>query len=590
LGKIKLLSEEIINQIAAGEIVERPASALKEIVENSIDAGARSISVFLGNGGKSKMVIEDDGEGMSREDLSLSIRRHATSKMHAANLFDINSYGFRGEALSSIASISAFSIESNGFGISVNAMEVSEVYPSSVVNGTRVTVANIFGFTPARLKFLKSDSVELSACLSTIENFALVKEGVNFEVRAGEQLVLSFKDDTIPHRISKIFGADLSERAVYFEEVDGDISVRGYLFHPLDSKYSSSLQRVFVNGRIVRDRTVSCALKNAYRDLIPSGRFAAAIVYVETDPFHVDINVSPTKSEIRFRDAERVQRSLTSIFRRHIGAFDETPLFSRMSLGNNAIDTSARLGPAASPRMSPPSATSTLTSPFKPLPKMASHSSDGGMAQPCGDKMHQVCGEQKQLDSLESRDFFGTPICQIFGMYIIAEKDDSIVIINQHAVHEKITQEKILKNMAKEDQQYLIRPEIIELTARQREFILSIKCVLEDVGFALEVIQNSLFISAIPAILPFDAASSFMANILETEDTDLSPIDLVRSSIANIACHRSIRAGRRLHLEEMRALLREMEGTPSIHQCNHNRPSFTVIRKDEIDKLFQRGS
>jgi DNA mismatch repair protein MutL len=614
LGKIKLLSEEIINQIAAGEIVERPASALKEIVENSIDASSKNICVFLGNGGKSKMVVEDDGEGLSRDDLLLSVRRHATSKMHSSNLFDICSYGFRGEALSSIASVSTFSIESNGFGVSVNSSGISEIYPSPFSNGTRITVSNIFGSTPARLKFLKSDNAELSACLSVIENFVFVKKNVNFEVRSGNQLIMAFKEGALEDRISKVFGADLFARSIYFEEMDESISIKGYLFHPLDSKYSSSMQRIFVNDRIVRDKTVSLSLKNAYMDLVPNGKFAAAIIFIEIDPFHIDVNVSPTKSEIRFRNIGYVQKALTATFRRNLSKFDKIPLYSQINLGNNALDTRVKLSSLISSEVqrthqlsssakylddntcspmithgehSPGSSRDLSGSSSLSIPLDSSHRPSKNLSlelsQNSSNSLSQdlalVHSEQKQFDSCEAKNFFGTPICQIFDMYIIAEKDDSIVVIDQHAVHEKITQEKILNSLTKESKQYLMRPEIIELTASQQDFIMSVKSELESVGFSIDLVQSSLFISAIPSILPMDSVSFFMANILESENAELAPVDLIKSSIANVACRSSIRAGRQLHLDEMKALLNEMERTESIHQCPHNRPSFTVKPK-----------
>jgi DNA mismatch repair protein MutL len=605
LGKIKLLSDEIINQIAAGEIVERPASALKEIVENSIDAASKNICVFLGNGGKSKIVVEDDGEGLSRDDLLLSIKRHATSKMRSVNLFDIQSYGFRGEALPSIASVSSFAIESNGFGISVNFSEPSDVYPSSIASGTRVTVSNIFGSTPARLKFLKSDNSELSACLSVIENFALVRDDVDFEVRSGNQLMMSFKKDTLDERVSKIFGPNLFEKSVYFDENNELVSAKGYLFHPLDSKYSTMSQKIFINGRAVKDKFVSLALRNAYRDLLPSGRFAAAVVFIDIDPFYVDVNVSPTKSEVRFRDHERVQKVLTDFFRKKLNKFDKMPMFSYVSFGNNAIDTAPQpvlrshepIHELIADRHLHNDRVLTMKPPAReesPEPYNA-NIEPIALETPKGQELIEPKivsterNEQKQFAHNEQERFFGSPVCQIFNMYIIAEKQDAIVIIDQHAVHEKITQEKMKNDLRKDAKQYLVRPETIELTDKQREFAVSIKTNLEDVGFSIDIVQNLLFIHAIPSILPQDAASSFITNVLETENTDLSPVDMIKSSIASIACHGSIRAGRKLTLDEMNALLNEMERTDSIHQCNHNRPSFTIISKGEIGKLFKRN-
>ncbi|MDR2598492.1 MAG: DNA mismatch repair endonuclease MutL, partial [Holosporales bacterium] len=326
MGRIKFLSNKLVNQIAAGEIVERPCAALKEIVENSIDANAKNIKIFLKRGGKEKIVVEDDGDGLLYDDLPMCIQRHATSKLSGTNLFEVKSYGFRGEALPSIAAVSNFSIESNGYGITVNFSEISDVFPSKITQGTVVTIESLFNQLPARLKFLRSDTAELSACVSAIQNFAIINDGINFTLRSEDRNILSFQSESIESRIASVFGSEMFERSVYFTESDGTISVQGYLFHPTDSKYSQDFQRIFVNSRLVKDRTISGALRSAFRDLIPSGRFAAAILFIEIDPFYVDVNVSPTKSEIRFRDVKYAQNMVTNSIKKNLKKFDRIAL------------------------------------------------------------------------------------------------------------------------------------------------------------------------------------------------------------------------------------------------------------------------
>lgn len=583
MGKIKLLSEQIVNQIAAGEIVERPCSALKEVVENAVDATAQNIHVFLKNGGKTKMVVEDDGEGLSSDDLPMCILRHATSKLSGMNLFEIQSYGFRGEALPSIASVSKFSIESNGLGISASFSEVSEVFPSKITNGTVVTIEDLFSRIPARLKFMKSDGNELSACISVIENFAIIHQYINFTVRSDDKYILSFQNDTLPERVARIFGGAIFERAIYFEEGDGTIRVKGYLFHPLDSKYSQEFQRVFVNGRIVKDKTVSVSIRNAYRDLVIPGRFAAALIYIEIDSFYVDVNVSPTKSEIRFRDTKYVQKVLTDSIRKNLQRFDRinhyhsqpSDVFANKEPVENqdiVIDTRVTdyLVDASDLRLMD-NANSILSKiSFSPPIKS------------------EPPNKFDAFNETGTEGEFGNPICQIFDSYILAEKDESIILIDQHAVHEKIIQEKLLNGLETENKQYLLNPEIIELTRRQQEFILENEHNILQCGFEIDLNHNLLLISAIPAIMDIQAAIQFITDITDSSE-NLMPIDVMRYKIADIACHNSIRAGRKMSPCEMRALLKQMEETSSIHQCNHHRPSFIKITKKQIEKLFHRG-
>jgi DNA mismatch repair protein MutL len=574
VGKIKLLSEQIINQIAAGEIVERPCSALKEVVENSIDAGAKNVYIFLKNGGKTKMVVEDDGEGLSSEDLSMCILRHATSKLSGMNLFEIQSYGFRGEALPSIASVSRFSIESNGLGLTANFSEVSDPFPSKITGGTVVTIEDLFSRIPARLKFMKSDGAELSACISVIENFAIIHRDVNFTVRSDDKCILSFQNDTLPERIARIFGRDIFERSIYFEEEDGTIVVKGYLFHPLDSKYSQEFQRTFVNGRIVRDKTISASIRNAYRDLVIPGRFAVSVIFIEIDPFYVDVNVSPTKSEIRFRDPRYVQKMLTDSIRRNLQRFDKVD----RGISSTSIGISENKDIVIDTRV-----TDYLIDESDLRLRDGSNSilSKISFSSPIKSERLDI------FDDFKMDNEFGEPLCQIFDSYIVAEKGESIILIDQHAVHEKITQEKILKELKTENKQHLLNPEIIELTRRQKEFISENEHNITQCGFEIQINNNLLMVSAVPAVMDIQTAILFINDIADSKE-DLLPIDVMRHKIADIACHNSIRAGRKMSHGEMQAMLKQMEETKSIHQCNHHRPSFIRITKEQIEKMFHR--
>lgn len=606
MSKIKLLSDDLINQIAAGEIVERPASALKELVENSIDANSKNIEIFLQNGGKSKLIIQDDGEGMSKSDLRMAIQRHATSKLHNDNLFDIRSYGFRGEALPSIASVSSFFIESQSFGINVDFSEESDIFPSSIENGTKVTVQNLFGKMPARLKFLKSDTVELTACLNFVENIALIRPDVNLSLRTDEKQILSFTSASLETRVSKILGSALFKKAIFFEEKEEYISVSGYLFHPLDNRYSQNFQRIFINGRVVRDKTVSLALKNAYKELVPAGRFAIAVIFIEIDPFHLDANISPTKSEVRFRDATSVQSFLTDSFRKNMHKFD---------MVSNEFEL-IRIAETRTFGKDFPSAKSKICQSFNPtshityFPKVAEEYSTV-----CSPKSDFICTTPMTEGALAldikpeeitpkpventpilkneaiKSSIYGRPLAQIFNSYIITEVEDGILIIDQHAVHEKITQTKIIKNLTRDNRQYLLKPEIIALSDSELEVAKSVFVGLNDCGFVAEIIQNSVMLTAIPSILTLDEALQFVHDILASNEFvhNMEILDVIRKKIADKACHNSIRFGRKLSLDEMNEILKQMEETPSIHQCNHHRPSFIKISKSQLEKMVQRG-
>ncbi|MDR1333582.1 MAG: DNA mismatch repair endonuclease MutL [Holosporales bacterium] len=572
MGKIKLLSEEIINQIAAGEIVERPAAALKEIVENSIDAGAKNVDVFLKNGGMGKIVVEDDGIGLSEDDIKMAIKRHATSKLTSDNLFDIRSYGFRGEAIPSIASVSRFSIESHNHGISVDFSEESSIYPSATTHGTKVTIEDLFSKLPARLKFLRSSGTELTHCLSVIENFALISESVNFTVRSDSGTLMTFKDDSIDDRVSKIFGEELFKRAVYFAEEDKAISVKGYLFHPIDSRHSQSYQKIFVNGRVVKDRVVAAAIRNAYRELIPGGRFAIAVVFITIDPFHVDVNVSPTKSEVRFRDCGYVQKMLTAAISRNLAKFDRIAAEIRIPIASEAA-----------------------------VPKRASYQrsleASYVMEGTTGLQIsHNILPpaeyEEPELPEIKSEPcFFGTPVVQLFDSYIVTVVDDGVFVIDQHAVHEKITQHKMMQSISVQNKRFISRSEVLQLSGKQLSIAQSMIDHINSCGFSAEIVQSSIIISAIPQIVNIAEAIGFIEDLLESNEfaADVNIVDIMKRRIADIACHNSIRFGRRLSIDEMIEITRQMEETPAIHQCNHHRPSFIKITKSQLEKMFERG-
>ena len=404
--------------------------------------------------------------------------------------------------------------------------------------------------------------------------------------------------------MSKIFGSALLKKAIPFEEKGEHIEVSGYLFHPLDNRYSQQFQRMFVNGRIVKDKTVSLSLRNAYKELIPAGRFAVAVIFIEIDPFHLDANISPTKSEVRFRDSASVQKFLTEAFRKNMHKFDKISnefeiirIAEKQARENDTTLEKPKFYQGYHPKFN-----------VANFPKIANKSpvlssskadfsekvamTDGSLAlaiQPENVEIQQV--EPLLPQDKRETSVYGEPLAQIFDSYIITEVEDGILIIDQHAVHEKITQTKIINNLTKENKQYLLKPEIIELNNSEQEVAKNILVNLNECGFSAEIIQKSIMITAIPSILKIEEALQFIHDILASDDfiNDMETLDIIRKKIADKACHNSIRFGRKLSIEEMKEILKQMEETPSIHQCNHHRPSFFKISKSQLEKMMMRG-
>lgn len=624
MARIQILSNEIINQIAAGEIIENPASVIKELVENSIDAGSTKINIFLQNAGRVKLIVEDNGSGISHEDLPLAVQRHATSKLTGVNLFDISSYGFRGEALPSIASISQFCIESNGKALHIDFGGEASLVASPIITGTRVSVQNMFDRIPARLKFLKSDNVELSHCLELIENFAITHPSINFTVDSPTKTLLSFISPDQKFRIEEVVGRELLSRSMYLEAADDIMSIRGYFGHPVDSRYFQSShgplysrhsQRIFINDRLVKDKIVSSAIKTAFKDLLPAGRLATCVLFIKINPFYLDINVSPTKSEIRFRDVNYIQKFIIQAIKKNLPQFDQISLdvddSNLINLPNTTISQST-MGNNVHYISRPINTTYTSEKHDKTEYELSDVSRDLDYKT----KMHSCINtdhtnlrfpktDQPQIDEEKNKllnerplaisfnkqeSFWGKPIGQLLDTYIICTTDDALVIIDQHAVHEKITMEKMLKNINIKSSQHLTRPEILDLTASQMLIAQEALSQLSQCGFVIELTTTSMLVSAIPAIMAPSDTRQFLYDIVENANiiNELEVKDTIRLKIANIACHNSIRAGRQLTNEEIEAVLYEMEHTESIHQCNHHRPCFVKINKRQLENIFER--
>ncbi len=608
INEIKQLDETVINKIAAGEVVERPASAVKELIENSIDAGSTDISIEVADGGKTLIRVTDDGHGMSDIDLPMALRRHATSKLKNSNLLEINSFGFRGEALPSLGAVGRLRIVSHKDGhdayeISVTGGEFSNTKPAARVLGTTIELRDLFYATPARLKFLRSNKSELKAITDTVKGLSISTPSVGFTLvdkTAGKSRTLlqvrKESDDSLDskkNRLSKVLGPEFAKNAIPIEVTREDINLSGYVCLPTYARASNAMQYFYVNSRQVRDKQLIGALRAAYLDFMPRDRSPAAAIYINCRSEFVDVNVHPGKAEVRFRDPQSVrslivtgvkqliaiegQRSSSTLSTAAIGAMRKENLdiisTSKKKFNNNLRGISY---------------TSNKLSSFKNIEPSFKETSEPSA--------RDFGTEDQSSEFSENFASFplGAPIAQFNENYIISQNDDGIVITDQHAAHERLVYEK-LKKQVKDNNievQALLVPEILELLEAEILMLLEYKDKLSDYGLKINQFGiNSIAVQEIPAILNSGNIKKLIGDILD-ELADLENSDSLEKKIyavlSRMACHGSIRSGRRLRIEEMNSLLREMENTPNSGQCNHGRPTHISLKLNDIERLFGR--
>jgi DNA mismatch repair protein MutL len=593
---IRQLDEVAINRIAAGEVVERPASAVKELVENALDAGARRIEVVIADGGRSLIRVTDDGCGMTAADLPLALSRHATSKIDGTDLLDIHSFGFRGEALPSLGAVGRLCITSrvageDGAQVRVEGGRIGPVRPASLSQGTVVELRDLFFATPARLKFLRSDRTEGQAVADVIRRLAMAEPFVTFVLRdatEGEDRTLFRADaeqgvlfDALKRRLATVMGRDFAENAVPLDAEREGHHLTGFAALPTYSRGAAVAQHLFVNGRPVRDKLLIGALKGAYADLLSRDRHPAAALFVDCDPQMVDVNVHPAKSEVRFRDAG-VVRGLIVTGVRH--ALAEHGQRTSSTLGAMALGAmQAEGGPARTYQMERPSAQAIRTgyTAQAPSPGFAD------FTVPFARTEEALVGEAEALP-------LGAARAQVHGTYIIAQTAAGVVIVDQHAAHERLVYER-LKAQARENgvaAQALLIPEIVELGAAEAARLLEMAGELARLGLGIEGFgPGAVAIRETPAALGQVDGTALLRDILdELADQGASGTlgARVDAILSRMACHGSVRAGRQMRGEEMNALLREMEATPSSAQCNHGRPTWVALSLADIERLFGR--
>ncbi|UWR22182.1 DNA mismatch repair endonuclease MutL [Sulfitobacter sp. S190] len=604
---IRQLDEAAINRIAAGEVVERPASAVKELVENAIDAGARRITVEYADGGKTLIRVTDDGCGIAGEDLPLALSRHATSKIDGTDLLNIHSFGFRGEALPSLGAVGRLSITSRAGGhdgaeINVSGGTAQPVRPAALNGGTVVTLRDLFYATPARLKFLRTDRAESQAIGDVIKRLAMAEPFVRFVLRdvsgdGGGREVFRVEAeqgdlfDALHGRLRQVLGRDFAENALPIDAEREGFHLSGFAALPTYSRGSAVAQYLFVNGRPVKDKMLTGALRGAYFDFLSRDRHPAAALFVDCDPTLVDVNVHPAKSEVRFRDPGLVRGLIVSALRHGLA---EAGHRASTTVANATLGA-MRAEPAGEARIYQMDRAGFAP---RPVPPVAEPQQGAGFAETRGmwGRVETPAPPSPEHSAApEPQDFpLGTARGQVHENYIIAQTATGMVIVDQHAAHERLVYEKLKKQMAQNGvaAQALLIPEIIELSAHDRAALLAVADDLARFGLTVEPFGgDAVAVRETPAILGEVNAEALIRDILdelEGEGESLLVQARIEAILSRVACHGSIRSGRWMRGEEMNALLREMEATPHSGQCNHGRPTYVELKLADIERLFGR--
>ena len=603
---IRQLDESAINRIAAGEVVERPASAVKELVENALDAGARRIAVDYADGGKTLIRVTDDGCGMTAEDLPLALSRHATSKIDGSDLLNIQSFGFRGEALPSLGAVGRLVLTSRaegheGVSLTVEGGRMGALRPAALTRGTVVELRDLFFATPARLKFLRSDRAEMSAIADVIKRLALAEPHVGFTLRdvsgGGEGRVVFRADpengdffDALHGRLARVIGSDFTDNALRIDLDREGLRLVGYAALPTYSRGSSVAQFLFVNGRPVLDKQLFGALRAAYMDVLSRDRHPAAVLNLICDPERVDVNVHPAKAEVRFREPALVRGLIVSGLRLALtgaGHRASTTVAEETLAAFRAEPTPQAAQPPRVYQMDRSSQQSLSRAYGVQAPAPAT---PFGFAETPSARMEPVA---EALPDLTARPL-GAARAQLHENYIIAQTERGMVIVDQHAAHERLVYERLKAQAAASGiaAQALLIPEIIELSEADAARLLDLAEDLAGLGLGIEPFGGgAVAVREVPAVLGQVDAAALIRDILD-DLADLGSSDRLKGRIdavlSRMACHGSVRSGRQMRAEEMNALLREMEATPMSGQCNHGRPTYVELKLADIERLFGR--
>ncbi|MCF8481352.1 MAG: DNA mismatch repair endonuclease MutL [Rhodospirillum sp.] len=639
---IRLLPPTLVNRIAAGEVVERPASAVKELVENAIDAGATRVDVTMGDGGRARILVVDDGRGMSPDELALCVERHATSKLPGEDLLNIHTLGFRGEALPSIGSVARVTLTSRTTGadsawsLTVEGGAKGEVEPASHPEGTRIEVRDLFYATPARLKFLKAPTTEMTHAVDVVNRLAMAHPEVGFTLSDGtrQRIRLSAAQGELFEarliRLGGILGRDFADNALALDAEREGIRLTGHVALPTFNKATSAGQYLFVNGRPVRDKLLHGAVKGAYRDVLAHDRHAVVALYLDLPPELVDVNVHPAKAEVRFRDPALVRGLIVGAIRhalaeaghRASSSVSDAALASLRlgeglgaprpgeglgALGNAPVQSGVRLPwGAGSYRGQHPSAAERQLAYEAQAPASWDGAGGLGESRPVG-SLHSLSRAPWGPAMAGEADLAPAPVPdsrahplgaargQIHDTYIIAQTETGLVIVDQHAAHERLVMERMnaaLEGEGRVKSQMLLLPEVVELDEAAAERLVEVAEDLGKLGLALEGFgSGAVVVREVPALLGDTDVKGLVRDLadgLAEWGTAQVLQDRMGHVVATMACHGSVRAGRRLRVEEMNALLRDMERTPRSGQCNHGRPTYVELKLGDIERLFGR--
>ena len=609
---IRVLASELVDQIAAGEVIERPASVVKELVENSLDSGARRIEIDVERGGIGLIRVRDDGCGILADELPVAVSRHATSKI--ASLDDLESVatlGFRGEALPSIGSVSRLRIVSHpadvehGAEIGVDGGAVTSVRPAAHPQGTSIEVRELFFNVPARRKFVRSDSTELGHIVRLVERLALSRFDVTFRLRHGARVLLDTPattgEGTEPARLSELLGKEFTTGAVPVDHSAGPVHLSGWIGLPTAARGQPDQQFWFVNDRNVRDRLLMNAVRLAYRDVLYGGRHAAYVLYLTLDPKLVDVNAHPAKLEVRFRDSRQIHDFVFRALERALAdtkpnltavpAADSSSVLgsARTDVSGSSYTSSTGYGgngrhspagahfgssgtlPLYEPTRSPWAIVDSVREPAEPYPSVAAPL-ESGSDQP-----------------------LGTALAQLHGIYILAQNREGLILVDMHAAHERVLYErlKIQQGGADPASQHLLEPIVVELKGHEVDAVLESRAEWERAGFDLDALgPTRLALRRIPALLAGENVTEIVRAVVRDLDLDADAHHLDGAAdkfLGTLACRTAIHAHRRLSVPEMNALLRQMEVTERANQCNHGRPTWTRLSMPELDQLFLRG-
>jgi DNA mismatch repair protein MutL len=605
---VRQLPEQIVNRIAAGEVVERPASAVKELVENAIDAGASRIDIFTDGGGRRRIAITDDGAGMTRDDLALAVDRHATSKLDDEDLLRIRTLGFRGEALPSIGAVARLAIttrhasEPHAWALHVDAGVKSDIVPAALTGGTRVEVSDLFHATPARLKFLKTDRTEAEAIREVVRRLAMARPDIAFSM-AGEERAPVTWAAALPGaagrltRLGDVLGADFRGSAIEVRSEREGVIVEGFAAAPSLTRANALGQYLFVNGRPVRDKLILGAVRAAYADYLPRDRHPVVALFVTLDAREVDANVHPAKTEVRFRNAGLVRALIVHALKEGLAREGR----------RTAANTDGAALDAFRPGNLPRGGWDWRRSPSYPTASAPSFGSGIAVAPAFAEGF----GERTQaafdtgaptadmrMHAMPADDLRDHPLgaarAQIHENYIVSQTRDGLIVVDQHAAHERIVYERLKASLARNgvQRQMLLIPDIVEMDEATVEQLVARASELDKFGLGIESFgPGAIAVREVPALLGKTDAAALLRDLAEhmAEWDEALPLERRLMHVAaTMACHGSVRSGRILKPEEMNALLREMESTPNSGQCNHGRPTYVELKLADIEKLFGR--